>query len=146
MSVPVFKRKESKTEYLNSIYDLNVKVGEIVANGPKKYINTYGTYLIHTSAEAMKYAQTANKIFMNKNTSKEDYLLRREMLIRAKGDVENISTIANIYLDVSLKSKLKKSEIYKRQEDIGLRCYRTIEQINGVMRYDSKVMSKQYSK
>lgn len=146
MTVPVYKRTESKTEYLNLLYDLNIKIGEIVANGPSKYINSYGDYLIRASCSALQYAQTANRIYMSKNTSIEDYNLRRSYLQRIKGLVDNISTISSIYLDLSLRTKIKKSDIMKRQQRMGEICYDIIEKVNGVMRHDNKIIKQQYNK
>lgn len=46
MSVPSWKRSASKSEYIRLLYDLNVRIGQIVANKPKKYRGSYGDMLI----------------------------------------------------------------------------------------------------
>ena len=140
MSVPVYKRSESKTEYLNLLYELNVKIGQIVANGSNKYVHSYGDHLIRTGLKALQYAQIANRIFITKNTSDSDYELRRSCLNKAIGLLDNISTTADIYLELSLNnSKISKKDILKRQEAIGKLCYKTIEKIKGVMKYDTSL-------
>ena len=85
MSVPTYRRNESKTEYLNMLYELNVNLGKIIMNKPKKYRENYGDHIIKTALESLKYAQTANSIFTDKNTSQTDIELRRNLLIKAKG-------------------------------------------------------------
>ena len=59
MSVPTWERNESKTEYLNMLYELNVNLGKIIMNKPKKYRENYGDHIIKTALESLKYAQTA---------------------------------------------------------------------------------------
>ena len=143
MSVPVYKRSESKTEYLNLLYDINVRIGEIVANGSNKYVHSYGDHLIKTGLEALKYCQIANRIFISKNMNNSDYLLRRSSLYKAIGLLDNISTSADIYLELSLKnSKISKKDILKRQEDIGNLCYKTIEKLKSVIKYDASLLKK----
>lgn len=140
MSVPTYKRSESKTEYLNLLYDLNIRIGEIVANGSNKYVHSYGDHLIRTGLEALQCGQIANRIFVSKNMRESDYELRRSSLYKAIGLLDNISTSADIYLDLSLKnSKISKKDILKRQETIGKLCYKTIEKIKGVIKYDSSL-------
>lgn len=142
MSVPVYRRKESRTDYLNLIFDLNIKIGEIVGNAPSKYLHSYGDHLIRAGCEAMKYAQMANRVYMSKNTKPDDYKLRRDCLLRVRGIIDNISTISCIYLELSLKSKIKKVDIYKRQQAMGTMCSTIIQKINGVMSYDNRIMNQ----
>ena len=88
MSVPSWKRSISKTEYIRLLFELNIRIGEIVANSPKKYRANYGDFLVKSALEALKYAQIANSIFVSSSMTEADYNLRRGLLQQARGIVE----------------------------------------------------------
>ena len=68
MSVPKWRQTVSKTQYLNLLYELNIKMGHIVNNASKKYKTNYGDVLIKDCVNALQYAQLANSIFMTPQT------------------------------------------------------------------------------
>ena len=104
MSVATHNRTLSKTEYINKIRELNVSVGRIVMNKPKKYRQNYGDAIIKSAIEALKFAQTANSVYVKHDMPISDIALRRTMLIRAKGAVMNVSTISQIFLDLCMSA------------------------------------------
>ena len=143
MSVPSWKRSESKSEYIRLLYDLNVRIGQIVANKPKKYRTSYGDMLVRSSLDALKHAQIANSIFMTASTGREDYLLRRQHLLLARGTVENIATIGQIFLEICRKAdKESAAKIYREEACIGETCGTLQKKISGVLKSDAALMKR----
>ena len=81
MSVATYNRTQSKTEYINKIRELNVGIGRIVMNKPKKYRQNYGDAIIKSAIEALKFAQTANDVFVKKGMPASDKALIIERLV-----------------------------------------------------------------
>lgn len=143
MSVPSWKRSVSKTEFIRLLFDLNIRIGEMVANSPKKYRGSYGDMLIKSALEALKYAQTANSIFVSSSMTEADYNLRRGLLQQARGTVENISTAGYIFLEQIRKHDSEESEkIYRREEYLGRTCGEISKKIAAVMKSDRMVYKK----
>ena len=143
MSVPSWKRSISKTEYIRSLFELNIRIGEIVANSPKKYRANYGDFLVKNALEALKYAQIANSIFVSPSMTEADYNLRRRLLQQARGIVENISTVGYIFLEQTRKHDSAESEkIYRREEYLGATCGEISKKISAVMKSDCAVYQK----
>jgi len=139
MSVPTWKRSASNTEYIRLLYDLSIMIAEMTANGPKKYRASFGDILIKNCLDALKYAQTANSIFMGKTTPPEDILLRRKLLQMSKGTVENISTVSYIYFEQQRKSGyLETEKAYRKEERVAEICNEIINKISAVMKSDKK--------
>lgn len=75
MTVRVTDRSESRAEYVNKLRELNEVIGLTVANGPRKYMPTYGDRLINTALDAYAEALEANSIYPSKGIHAEaDYL------------------------------------------------------------------------
>lgn len=143
MSVPSWKRSVSKSEYIRMLYDLNVRIGQIVMNKPKKYRGSYADMLIKSSLEALKYAQVANSIFMAASTPNEDYTLRRKCLLQARGMVENIATTSQIFLELYRNADREESEkIYREEAYIGESCGEIVRKISGVLKSDASIFRK----
>ena len=143
MTVAAWKRSVSKTEYLKLIYELNIRAGEIVMDKPKKYRMNYADAIIKNCIEAMKFAQTANSIYMTNKTPERDYQLRRECLQRTRGIIENISTISDIFLErVRRLDREDAAKIYKQKKYIADICSEIENKIAGVMKSDSALFKK----
>lgn len=143
MSVPSWKRSVSKTEYIRLLFDVNIRIGEIVSNSPKKYRGSYGDMLIKSALEALKYAQTANSIFVSPSMTEADYNLRRGLLQQVRGTVENISTVGYIFLEQIKKHDSEESEkIYRREEYLGTTCGEISKKIAAVIKNDRAVYKK----
>lgn len=137
VSVPAWRRSVSNTEYLKLLFDLNIRIGEMVANSPKKYRANYGDMLIKSALEALKHAQTANGIYVSPAMPESDYRLRRGMLQRAKGAAENISTVGYIFLEqLRHHDHEEASKIYRREEYLGTTCGEISKKISAVMKSD----------
>lgn len=143
MSVPAWRRSVSKTEYLKLLFDLNIRIGEMVANSPKKYRANYGDMLIKNALEALKYAQTANGIYVSPAMPETDYNLRRELLQKARGTAENISTVGYIFLEQIRKHDHEESrKIYGWEEYLGATCGEISKKVSAVMKSDHAIYRK----
>lgn len=139
MSVPSHKRSQSRTEYIKLLFELNVRMGEIVMNKPKKYRENYGDELIKSCMQALRYAQIANGIFVAGKSKREDYLLRRRYLQQAKGTVESIATLAEVFLERAKRADREESKkIIKQEMYIGEICAEIQKKISGVMKSDTE--------
>lgn len=145
MSVPTWLRDESETEYLWQLYKLNIRLGEIVTNHPKKYRPTYGDKLLNNALEALTYARIADQVRITDSISKNSYLFRKENLIKTKGLVKSIISITYIYLELTSKTDGVKSEkILKQEEEIGLKCNEIIEKIEETLKQDKSIYNLRY--
>ena len=91
MSVPKWKREESKAEFMYQTYKLCIRLNEIMANKPKKYKSNNIDQILNTAFSALKHLQTANAIFMCEKTPAQDYWLRRENLQVAQGEIHHVA-------------------------------------------------------
>lgn len=140
MSVPTWKRSKSKVEFLNLLMELNINIGKITANKPKKYKANYGDHMIKEGLRALEYAQVANSIFMTKKTSAEDYNIRRMLFQKSRGIVQHIATASYIFLELCKNSNdVKADRIYKEEQYIGSVCNDISNAISGVMKSDKSL-------
>ena len=140
MSVPTWLRSESRTRFLYRLYKLNIRIGEIVENHPKKYRANYGDVLITNALNALTHAEIGNGIFMHSATPEADYQLRRKHLREAKGYTESIATVAYIYLELIAKTDgVKREKILKQEEEIGRDCEEIAKMLKGVLDSDRKI-------
>lgn len=99
--------------------------------------------LIKSALEALKYAQTANSIFVSPSMTEADYNLRRGLLQQVRGTVENISTVGYIFLEQIKKHDSEESEkIYRREEYLGTTCGEISKKIAAVIKNDRAVYKK----
>lgn len=142
MSVPTWLRSVSKAEYLFQTFQLNIRIGQMVANLPKKYSRSHGDYLIRVSHEALLHGQTANKIRVIDESS---YQTRRQHLQEMRGCVDNVATVAYIFLEtVRLHEGIpdaKRAKIYKWESEIGDLCFEINKMIVGIMRSDRRTVN-----
>lgn len=143
MSVPVWKRKLSGAEYIYQVYKLNIRLGEILANKPKKYRNNYSDEIIKTALSALKHLQIVDDIFLTKWSSKQDYEIRHEHLHIARGEINNIATACYIFLEiVRAHDSEKYDKIYDEELEIGEMCEDCFELITGVIKSDKETYKK----
>ena len=100
MSVPVWKRNLSKAEYIYQTYRMNIRLGEILANKPKKYQKNYSDELIKTALSALKHLQVADSIFLTKQSTEKECEIREENLLLAKAEIAHVATVAYIFLEI----------------------------------------------
>lgn len=156
MTVPVPKRRLSGVQYIETARKLNVEIGHVVANGPKKYLNTYGDRLITVGLEAYGATIQANSIYQSKGVNAEpDYLQRRGYLLEARAKVKAVAAIAKVYFDLLIEAKglqkmgeetdvkiASRAKIYSRMDRIGALCDEEVRLINGVLKSDTAKFKK----
>ena len=153
MSVPTWKRKLSGAEYVYQLYQLNIRLGEILANKPQKYKQNYTDKIIRTALEALEHTQIADSIYLGQYTRERDFLIRREQLLLAKGKVQHLATASFIFLetvrkhDYAAESDQAKAgrmyaRLYDQELEIGDRCERCHELIAGVIKSDNELYNK----
>ena len=142
VSVKLCDRSDSKTQFLEELRKLNVRIGQIVVNGPRKYAASHGDHLVRCALEAYKHAQIANKTNYQRGRNVEQaYRIRREHFNEARGLVEHIGSAAKVYFDLMEnidgggKDKKKASG---RMEDVGMMCNKIIGMLSAVMKSDTE--------
>ena len=141
MSVPVYRRSESSVNYLYQTHQLCIIVAHMVAKHPKKYRQNFGDKIIQLSLSALSHCITANNIFIGRGCKPEDIMLRRKFLQTAKGEVDSISTIADIFLDLcASEDGASVEKTNKEKQQIGEMTYSISSMISGVIKSDNKVL------
>ena len=137
MSVIKSDRKDSRAEYVEQTRKLVIEISRIVANKPKKYKENFGDHLIKTSLEALELVQTANTIYLRKETPQQDRDFRRTCLIKAKAKIQHVSTVNYIFLELCRNQDgIKGEKIAKGEAKIGKMCGEIVSLINGVIKSD----------
>lgn len=141
MSVPVYRRSESSVNYLYRTHQLCIIVAHTVAKYPKKYRQNFGGKIIQFSLSALSHCITANNVFIGRGCKPEDVMLRRKFLQAVKGEVDSISTLADIFPDLCASedgASMKKAN--KEKQQIGEVTYSISSMISGVIKSDNKVL------
>lgn len=116
MSVNVEDRTESKVEYLEVARQISKRTAQMVANGPKKYMSTYGDHLMRCSLQMFTHADIANSIYV---TCQADFEQRRKHLIEARGMCFSIESTAKLYTDlITAAGTAARDKAYGRLADI----------------------------
>lgn len=152
MSVPVWKRKLSSAEYVYQTYQLNIRLGEILINKPQKYKANYADEIIQTALSALKHVQIADSIYLSQYAKKEDYFLRRENLLIAKGEIQHVATACYIFLKIVRKHDYASEgvvkmvdrymKLYDQELEIGGKCEDCHNLIVGVLKSDNTLYNK----
>ncbi|MGN0362586.1 MAG: hypothetical protein ACI4ET_07075 [Bilifractor sp.] len=149
MSQPEWKRRLSGAEYIYQTYLLNVRLGEIMANKPQKYKQNYTDEIIKTALSALKHTQTADEIFLSRNSTAKEYEIRAANLIAARGEVSHVATASFIFLEIVRKhdyaSEGKEKEfqkLYDQEMEIGEKCEKCHKLISGLISSDREIYKK----
>lgn len=143
MSVPVWKRGESRTDFLYDAYQLSIRLVEITANKPKKYKGNLSDQIIKTSLEALKFLQTANSIYITKDSPLCDFEMRRKYLLVGKAYIENLATIFYIFIETVRKHDSENDDkLYKQEQEIGDLCNEAVKRIDGLIKSDKEIYNK----
>lgn len=136
MSVNVEDREESKVEYLETARQISKRTAQMVANGPHKYLSTYGDHLMRCSLQLFTHADIANSIYV---TRESDFEQRRKHLLEARGMCFSIESTAKLYTDlVTAAGTVARDKAYGRLVDIARLCHKERGLIKGVMDADKK--------
>lgn len=142
MSVPTNKRELSNIQFLFELYQFNVRLGEICMNSSKKYKANYADFIIRTGLEALQLAQYGNSIYLNKNTTEEEFFTREMCFKKAESLVDNIATTSQIFLELTRKDGTPNEKVAKRQEYIGSKTNEIISLLKGVEKSDKERYKK----
>lgn len=152
MSVPTWKRKPSSAEFIYQVYQLNIRLGEILANKPQKYKQNYTDHIVKTALEALEHLQIVDSIYLSKYSGEQEYRIRREHLLKARGQIEHLSTAAYILLEIirkhdyasegPQKSDRLYAKLYDQEMEIGDRCEQCYKLISGIIKSDMETYKK----
>ena len=145
MSVPVWRRNLSPAEYVYKPFRLNIRLAEILANKPKKYKANYADGIIKTALSALKHLQIADSIHLDKNSEAEDYRIRRENLLLARGEIEHVATASGIFLELVRThdyASENDEKIYKQELEIGEMCESCHELIADEIKKDRELYNR----
>lgn len=119
---------------------MNVRIGQIIANKPKKYRDNYGDRIIQMGLDALKFARAANTIFMDENTTEEEFKKRRNYLRNVLICIDSLSSTADIFLELNRNCDGARAEkIDKEERWFGTTCRDIHVLVRGVMDSDKKV-------
>ena len=161
MSVPKSEREESEPQFVETARLLNVEIAQTVANGPKKYMVTYGDRLVNLALDVYSEVIQANSIHPSKGVrAEQDYLQRRHHLMEARGKVEAVAALAQIYFEVLKAARglqrnkgqimesgekiARRKKLNSQMKRIGLACEEELRLINGVLKSDT-IRFKKYN-
>lgn len=151
MSVPTWQRSLSNAEFLYQIFELNILIGKIMENKPKKYKSSYSDFVIQTALEALKEARIANdEPFAREAITERAYLFRREHFQTAMSLIKTVSTVSHIFLEIVRESnQYESTKLYKQETQIGDKCGECIALLKGVInsdkeRYKSSIRSEDF--
>ena len=126
------------------MYLLNIRLGEILNNKPKKYKTNYADEIIKTALSALSHLQLADSIYLTKYLTKEEFLIRHNALILARGETQHIATACYIFLEIVRKHDYASEStdcnghetVYDQERDIGGMCETCYVLINGIIKSD----------
>lgn len=161
MSVRISDRSESSCQYMAAAGQLASRIGQIVVNGPRKYLMSHGDHLVRTSLDLYMHCQVANSIYMGKGPNfQRDYELRRRHLLEARGMVDHLCAAADIFLGLSAcgceepdegdpeyerkirKAQKARAKNTKRKHEVGKMCLELKRLLSGVIRSDYERFKK----
>ena len=148
--VPSWKRTLSGSEFVYQTYQLNKELGRILANKPKKYKQNYCDEIIKTALSALRHLVTADGIYMSKYTIERDYLLRRQELQKARGEVTAVAVTCYVFLEIVRTHDFASegehrediAKLYDQEMKIGEMCETCYKLIGGVMKSDTEIYNK----
>lgn len=138
MSVPTWKRNESRVQFLYNVYLLEKEIAAIIPKVPAKHRSSFGDTLIKDCDLALFHGRVANRTHVRSSGSLH---YRRNHLIEMEAAVDNIGTHTYIWLETvrahdGIERRLD-DKLYKAEDRIGLLCDETIGLIEGLIRSDS---------
>ncbi len=111
-------------------------------NAPKKYRANYADHIIKSGLKALQLAQYGNSIYLSKETSEEDFKERIKCFRKAASLIDNISTTAQIYLELIKNGGASSEKVLKQQEYIGTKANEIISLLQGVQKSDRERYKK----
>ena len=139
MSVPTWKRKISKTEFIYQTYQLEKILVKLIYNTSSKYRRGIGDRLIWLCDSALYHGRIANGIHVKSSNSLDQRLYELEKM---KAAIDNIGTLVYIWIEAIREhdgvSKKEDEKLYNKEDDIGFRCEHIITLIDNLKKSDKK--------
>lgn len=146
MSVPTWKRKPSKMEFLNKTLELETMILQMVVNTSKKYQDSIGAMLIHDCDEALRHGKVANAIYV---MSRQDLDNRSYELNQMRGAIDTIPCHIHIWAkvmkDSDAVSRNIKSKLQSKEERVAKMCELILRLIDGLKKSDRQRFKKHSS-
>jgi len=158
MSVPYYKRHESKAEYVNAAYMLNNHVLELISRLSARYSRLLADDIKSLSVAVISECEQANSIVPSTKSVafKQDMLQRRTHLLEARGKLLSLDVQLGICFEVlvnnpqgcfsnshgdSLSADDAIKKLDKLSTDCGLAYEKLLNLLNGVIRSDMEKLS-----
>lgn len=150
MSVPTWLRRLSGADYVYQTYVLNIEIGKILANKPKKYKPNYSDGIIKSALSALKHLQMADSIYLSKYSFARDYFIRRDLLLKARGEIQHVATAIYVFLEIVRKhdhgseriNAEQMAKIFEQEIRIGGMCEKCFKLISGIIKSDINIYMK----
>ena len=140
MSVATYKRGESKAQFLDNLYKLNISVYGLVSKMPKKMQRIYGDKMINTALDAMKIAEVGNGIYLRNTTTQTSYEERIKCFEVVKGYVYSIMSIYNLSIDMMIENchinKVDSTKLVNNSLRTSKLCIDTMDLITNLIKSD----------
>ena len=136
MSISTWLQDLSKKQFLWEIYHLNIDLGHIIVNLPKKYKLNYGDKLIQLGMKILEEAITGNEI---RATNEAEYQRRTLHLKEARAGLYAMAAEADIFLKICESSpEVEKTKLNKNRKKLGDRLNKCGNLIDAVIASDKK--------
>lgn len=146
MSVPVYKRNESRMIFLNKTKVLGQELVTFVNNLPSKYRLGLGDEMQRMLVHALQNGKLANSIYAL--GTKGELHERRYHLLQMAACIDTISTVTDIIIDTYCNmdglSQSKVEKLIKKQNRIGKDCEFITRCIHGLIESDINLWNKQH--
>lgn len=137
VAVNEWMQKTSATEFIWAVYQINIRLAQIVANKPSKYKASYGDRTIKYGFDALNYCMLANEIYVGKELSQDDFALRRKYFKAAIACLRNLMASSYIFLNLNKDADgVELDKILAEQGELAIITSAAIGFITNVMKYD----------
>lgn len=142
MAVSVPYRSKSSLEYLKKAEDINIKIGTLAVRMPVKYKTIYGDDMAKTGLAAYRLLQTANGIYLDKNTSELSFNSRISMMEQARGYIYNLPSVYRLCTKIRVNNerpeKSTSDKWIRQSEQLADLCSDCVDLIGGAIKSDKK--------
>lgn len=105
VAVNEWMQRTSQTEYVWAIFQINIRLAQMICNSPSKYINNYGDDVKNNCAKALSCAQIAQEIYIRDNKINDDRFNNRQKYLRnAIGYLKATMTSGYIFFELQKNS------------------------------------------
>lgn len=138
VAVNEWMQKTSKTEYVWAIYQINIRLAQMITSTPNKYTNSYGDEIKKNAIKALSNAQLAQEIYIRDGQKNMEKFNARQGYLRASiGYLKATMTSSYIFFElVKNTNQMSISEALEKEGELALVTDRAIDFINKIIRSD----------